>query len=942
MLPEANESSDDARAAAAAADTAGRDVYRAQAGDLVHAREALWRVTQVRAGERAVRLLSLRGEDDQNRWQQCTLLEPYDRFAPASTNASPRVVSRRRWMRAFGALVASDAGAASIAPASACGASACGASACGASASIVSMSLADANVALLPYQLEPLLAILRGVASRVLIADAVGLGKTIQAALILRELTTRGLAARVLIAVPAGLRDQWRRELRLRVGLHSDLLDATSLSARVRELPAHLNPWSRPGIVIVSLDFIKQDVVLHGLDRIVWDALIIDEAHALTTGTDRAAAAHLLAQRSRIVMLLTATPHAGSDAAFDALCQIGRLDEPHDLRRPHTSRTSRTGEDDNPIEDDAPAIFRRTRRSLGLPTTRRVRVLHVTPTPAERHLHELLERYIHRVEHEHHPGGPADPAMLAMSVLRKRASSSPWSLMRSLERRLALLQARADQDLADEQDPPPKQDQQRMRDQEHAQGQERTPNRQPGRERQPAQAALPFEEPAAASDEIDPADDEPLVWLSAPGLGSLRLERAWLSVLIQAARVACASASASASAPARQESKLRALQRLLRRVREPALVYTEYRDTLTHVGDALARGGVAVARLHGALTRKAREESLRRFAAGDARVLIATDAAGEGLNLQHRCRLVINLELPWNPNRLEQRIGRIDRLGQSRTVHAIHLVSAGTTEETVLQTLGARVSTIATALGERPDVLAVAVHPAEEDREGGGSRGNRVWPDLSRHAREAVLALERARALRAGVRRERCNPHDLLNALDRRAPWVAIIKRQARGPFAHLSRGAICIWRTRVRAMNSDAGTAYELITPLHIASRGEPSSTPWQVGEADEVKRVLDSLAESAIERRVERTRAWQERGAYRENAIEDVLYTSAAPHQPMLFADIAAEIAARQRTRWPAPAPRAAPGESPGSSLAITDVPNVSAVGAFEHALVLVLVIR
>ncbi len=112
--------------------------------------------------------------------------------------------------------------------------------------------------------------------------------------------------------------------------------------------------------------------------------------------------------------------------------------------------------------------------------------------------------------------------------------------------------------------------------------------------------------------------------------------------------------------------------------------------------------------LHGGLGADDRRAALARFTSGDARVLLTTDAAGEGLNLHHRCRLVINVELPWNPNRLEQRIGRVDRLGQTRTVHAIHLVAADTAEEPMLARLTGRIAQIAATLGDAPAVLRAA------------------------------------------------------------------------------------------------------------------------------------------------------------------------------------------------------------------------------------------
>ena len=170
--------------------------------------------------------------------------------------------------------------------------------------------------------------------------------------------------------------------------------------------------------------------------------------------------------------------------------------------------------------------------------------------------------------------------------------------------------------------------------------------------------------------------------LGAPGLRSARIERAWLTLLIEASRNA-----------ARDESKPRALMRLLRRCREPALIYTEYRDTLDPPrAHARPSNATSHALLHGGLGADARRAALARFTSGDARILLTTDAAGEGLNLHQRCRLVINVELPWNPNRLEQRIGRVDRLGQTRTVHAVHLVAAGTAEEQMLTRLSARLS----------------------------------------------------------------------------------------------------------------------------------------------------------------------------------------------------------------------------------------------------------
>jgi superfamily II DNA/RNA helicase len=154
-------------------------------------------------------------------------------------------------------------------------------------------------------------------------------------------------------------------------------------------------------------------------------------------------------------------------------------------------------------------------------------------------------------------------------------------------------------------------------------------------------------------------------------------------------------ADAAASA-AKAESKIQAIRRLLNRIDEPAIVFTEYRDTLAWVARQLPEPAL---QLHGGLSRRERLAVVDAFTRGDARVLLATDAAGEGLNLHHRCRIVVNLELPWNPTRLEQRIGRVDRIGQQRAVHAFHLIGATTGEMNLLDELRTRIARAQAAVG---------------------------------------------------------------------------------------------------------------------------------------------------------------------------------------------------------------------------------------------------
>ena len=219
-----------------------------------------------------------------------------------------------------------------------------------------------------------------------------------------------------------------------------------------------------------------------------------------------------------------------------------------------------------------------------------------------------LARYGDAVRAEDHQGD----AWLALSVLHKRALSSAWSLARSVERRLPALSG----------------------EQRH----------------EGTQMALPLGDPQG---ELIAADEAP-AWPGDLQLSDSARERRLLSAVYQRARSA-----------AGDETKIAALGTLLRRARQPAVVFTEYRDTLLHVRERLARPAVV---LHGGLTREERASVLASFARDPHGLLLATDAAAEGLNLHHHCRLVVNLELPWNPMRLEQRIGRVDRIGQQRTV----------------------------------------------------------------------------------------------------------------------------------------------------------------------------------------------------------------------------------------------------------------------------------
>jgi superfamily II DNA or RNA helicase len=548
---------------------------------------------------RSVRLTSLDGGD------AVTLLQPFDRIDVLPSIGTPRRAGRRRVARACAAALRASYQAGGT------------------------RTLLDARVRVLPYQLEPALAILRGQATRVLLADEVGLGKTIQAGLILSELRARQVLRRALILTPAGLRDQWLAELRERFGLEATIIDAGALAALQRSLPPWVNPWTLPGIVVASIDLLKRDEMLPQLEHVIWDAVVVDEAHHATRRTDRHELAALACSRSRIVVLITATPHNGDRSAYDDLCSLGTL----------------PGERELPLR-----VFRRSRVDAHQAIAgRRIRLIQVLRTEAECRVDEKLRSYTDRVWR----AAGAD-ARLAMVVLRKRALSGPASLARSIARRLEGL-GNAD-----------------------ALG------------GSAAQLTLDFAD--ALSGELIEDDREPARELAAPGLDDARTERQLLLELL-----------GDAQAALRLDSKAARLVSAVLAAREPVIVFTEYRDTLEDLRRRLEPVAV-VSVLHGAMMPAERQRSLETFEHGRSRVLLATDAAAEGLNLQRRCRWIIHYEVPWSPVRIEQRNGRVDRIGQARRVHVWHLVGRSTEEEFVLARLALRSSVAARDLGDQQSV----------------------------------------------------------------------------------------------------------------------------------------------------------------------------------------------------------------------------------------------
>jgi superfamily II DNA or RNA helicase len=715
-----------------------------QRGDLVRIRDERWTVSDT-VVHRDSTVLTVVGCDHSNRGSRTRYLlpfEPVDRLPSVSTT---QVTSHPRWRHLAREVLART------------------------SPSIDSLrAAATADISILPYQLEPALALVSGLAARILIADEVGLGKTVQAGLLVAETLARRADAHVLVLCPAGLRQQWRDELIGRFHLAPVVLDAAAL----RRVP-HLegaNPWAVHPLILTSTDYIKRPEVVRALEPLVWDLLVIDEAHGIAGQSDRHEAATLLTQRARAVVMLTATPHAGDEIAFERLTSVGDLEKAFPL-----------------------LVFRRTRADTSDRTGRRTRWVRIRPTDAEAEMHRALTAYVRHVWHQ--PASPA--ARLAMIILTRRACSSASSLLRTLERRLALLGVGATNDV---------------------------------------QLQLPLW--LSAND-----DDEPGAEVGAPGLENADSERRALEALIALAYRASVPEGSGA------ESKFRSLVRFLRRSKQPAIVFTEYRDTLTSLQRVLR--SFETCQLHGGLTTVERADAIREFTTGDRSVLLATDAASEGLNLHHRCRLVVHLEVPWTPTRIEQRVGRVDRIGQSRTVHQVLLVSGGTVEESRVTRVIQRMSNVASAWSalsrHTVDELQCAAHvignePAPDAPRAEAVPAGVITADLRQRAADEAIRLAAARQLRPTCDRGQALPH--------LRPFVTTARRASRGS---------AWWALWLEFADSEGQLVWETLIGVHgihlwprprfrsdVRSRLDASWTQIQNSVAVDRGRLADLLSGS------------------------------------------------------------------------------------------------
>lgn len=535
----------------------------------------------------------------------------------------------------------------------------------------------EASVIPLPHQLKALSRAVSCDTVRYLLADEVGLGKTIEAGLILRELKLRGLVQRILVVAPKGLAGQWVSEMRLHFNEMFQLVGPDDLEALSRfhassrgfakteggEITEHnesRNPWRAFSQVIVPMDSVKPverrrgwtktELAEHNRKRFEdlvaagWDLVIVDEAHRLGGTTDQVARYRLgrgLADAAPYLLLLSATPHQGKTEAFRRLLSL--LDEHafadgeaihRETIKPHVIRSAKR----HTVDAEGKPLFKPRKTSM-LPVEWLIR------HKDQRVLYEAVSEYV-REGYNHALQEKRNYIGFLMILMQRLVTSSTRAVRVALERRLEALKA--------------------------------------------PEAQMSFIEMFDVDEWSDLDGESQFDTLIRARFKALKNEHDEVKLLLEAAK------RVERDGPdAKAEALLELIYKLQQEEGDPdlkILLFTEFVPTQAMLADFLEQRGFTVTRINGSMDLAERMHAQRAFAQS-ARVLLATDAGGEGLNLQF-CHVVVNYDLPWNPMKLEQRIGRVDRIGQAHTVRAVNFALHDTVEYRVREVLEDKLAVI--------------------------------------------------------------------------------------------------------------------------------------------------------------------------------------------------------------------------------------------------------
>jgi len=543
-------------------------------------------------------------------------------------------------------------------------------------------SLSIARVDPLPHQLEAVYEYFLGLPRiRFLLADDPGAGKTIMAGLLLKELKIRGLVQRTLIVAPANLTFQWQREMKDKFREQFDVMRGEILRSQYGQ-----NPWQEKNQVVTSVSWISRiDDARESLLRSRWDLIIVDEAHKMSAYSHEKKTlafqlGEALADRTDHYLLMTATPHKGDPENFRLFLSLLDRDVYGDVKSLEEAMR----------RHEAPFYLRRTKEALvtfpdkngqvhPLFTNRDVRTAKFDLDGEEYDFYDALTRYVEdqSIKAASSNSPQARALGFTMAMLQRRFASSVYAVRRSLQR----MREKREQILED----PEKYRQEQI------------------------ERRLPEDFDDLTEEEQDEIRDQLEGVVVSIDPAALRDEIQRLGRLIEHAK---------ALQTREVESKLNKLREVLNEhhvfddPRMKLLVFTEHKETLDYLaGDGkdgrplgkLREWGLTVTQIHGGMKIGDRDTPGSRIYAErefreEAQVLVATEAAGEGINLQF-CWFMINFDIPWNPVRLEQRMGRIHRYGQTHDCLIFNFVAVNTREGSVLQRLLSRLSEIKSELG---------------------------------------------------------------------------------------------------------------------------------------------------------------------------------------------------------------------------------------------------
>ena len=513
---------------------------------------------------------------------------------------------------------------------------------------------------------------------RFLLADDTGAGKTIMTGLLLKELLMRKIVERVLIVTPGGLTKQWQEdEMGIKFNIPFKLVNRDVFSSE----PTVFQTNDR---LVASIDFICREDIMQVVAKSTWDLVIFDEAHKLSAyeygekiyKSKRYEAAHILAQQCEHLLLLTATPHRGRKDTFKRLLQL--LDD--DIFATADLATERVRE--LSMNGANKFFIRRLKEDMkdwdgnALYKNRHTKTTSYNLTSDEKRLYDAVTTYLTKRKKEANETKNIHVS-LALQVMQRRLVSSIYAIRNTLQKRWLALQG-----LADELDKNPSLWKQRIK----------------------------FEELEVANiDDLDELDDEERdaldnimadpkklkLFTTAKSLSEIKVEAGEVKSLYEMANTLYNQQQ--------EEQKYKELKKLLTSEGvidgEKLVIFTEHKDTLLYLQERLTNNGYHVATIHGGMSVDERRMSQCRFMSKEVQILICTDAAGEGINLQF-CRLLINWDIPWNPNRLEQRMGRIHRYGQKSDVLVFNMVASNTREGQVLKKLLTKLDIIREQLGD--------------------------------------------------------------------------------------------------------------------------------------------------------------------------------------------------------------------------------------------------